>query len=120
AVKGQRLLDVADLEGDMVETNGARFFWLRHGALPQSGQSSCGVTRPQQINRLCYNGLLMIGEGRRCSLGTSAELRGLSDAMARTHIVSNKQMRLPALSCSPILPIKRLFGPLLSSWHCST
>src|SRR5262245_9507012 len=42
AVKGQRLLDVADLEGDMVETDGARFFWLRHGALPQSGQSSCG------------------------------------------------------------------------------
>jgi len=33
----------------------------------------------------------MIGEGRRCSLGTSAELRGLSHAMARTHIVSNKQ-----------------------------
>src|SRR5262249_37736001 len=37
AVKGQRLLDVTDLEGDMVETDGARFSWLRHGALPQSG-----------------------------------------------------------------------------------
>src|SRR5262249_33392877 len=41
-VKCQRLLDIADLEGDMVETDGARFSWLRHGALPQSGQSSCG------------------------------------------------------------------------------
>src|SRR5262245_9500350 len=34
AVKGQRLLDVADLEGDMVETDGARFSWLRHGGSP--------------------------------------------------------------------------------------
>jgi hypothetical protein len=33
-VEGQRLLDIADLEGDMVETDGARFFCLRHGGSP--------------------------------------------------------------------------------------
>src|SRR6266540_1135598 len=42
AVEGQRLLDIADLERDMVETQGARFSCLRHGSLRSSGRSSCG------------------------------------------------------------------------------
>src|SRR5262245_9947371 len=33
-VECQRLLDIADLESDMVETDGARFFCLRHGDSP--------------------------------------------------------------------------------------
>src|SRR5262245_47300892 len=33
-VECQRLLDIADLEGNMVETDGARFSWLRHGGSP--------------------------------------------------------------------------------------
>src|SRR5262249_53712412 len=42
AVEGQRLLDVADLERDMVETDGARFACFRHGSLRQSPCASCG------------------------------------------------------------------------------
>src|SRR5215813_15085465 len=34
AIERQRLLDIADLEGDMVETDGARFFCFRHGDSP--------------------------------------------------------------------------------------
>src|SRR5215472_6206627 len=34
AVECQRLLDIADLEGDVVETDGVRFSWLRHGGSP--------------------------------------------------------------------------------------
>src|SRR6516225_2061810 len=34
AIERQRLLDIADLESDVVETDGARFFWLRHGGSP--------------------------------------------------------------------------------------
>src|SRR6266542_4728432 len=36
AVEGQRLLDIADLERDMVETDGARLPCFRHGSLRQS------------------------------------------------------------------------------------
>src|SRR6266849_1789638 len=34
AVERQRLLDIADLESDMVETDGARFLCFRHGGSP--------------------------------------------------------------------------------------
>src|SRR5215468_2189636 len=34
AVEGERLLDIADLESDVVETDGARFPWLWHGGSP--------------------------------------------------------------------------------------
>src|SRR5262249_39115122 len=37
AVEDQRLLDIADLESDMVETDGARCSCFRHGSLRQSG-----------------------------------------------------------------------------------
>src|SRR6478672_3626658 len=33
AIERQRLLDIADLESDVVETDGARFNWLWHGGL---------------------------------------------------------------------------------------
>src|SRR5437660_1669310 len=42
AVEGQRLLDIADLERDMVETDGACFACFRHGSLRQSPCASCG------------------------------------------------------------------------------
>ena len=42
AVEGERLLDIADLESDMVETDGARFPCFRHGGLRQLGHASCG------------------------------------------------------------------------------
>jgi hypothetical protein len=42
AVEGQRLLDVADLERNMVETDGARFPCFRHGSLRQSPRVSFG------------------------------------------------------------------------------
>src|SRR5262249_6146673 len=37
AGEGERLLDIADLESDMVETDGARLPCFRHGSLRQSG-----------------------------------------------------------------------------------
>src|SRR5262249_47027798 len=63
SVECQRLLDIADLEGDMVETDGARFSWLRHGGSPTIRAVIMWCIRPQQIYRLCCNELLGIGKG---------------------------------------------------------
>src|SRR5262252_3743524 len=41
AIKGQRLVDIADLQRDMVETHGARFACFWHGSLRQSSCASC-------------------------------------------------------------------------------
>ena len=50
AVECERLIDVADLERDMVETEGARFLGFGHGSLRLSSPDRYMVTRPAPAN----------------------------------------------------------------------